>query len=149
MKSNDKRRRVFADMKVQGGLCLRIAMYWFICQLAVVGTILGFASLESPAAVHGSVTRFLGPALFVSALVLPFVLLDVLVFSNRFAGPLLSFRREFKRLGAGQPTQEIRFRRGDHFAELCEDFNRVRDKLSQQQDETAAPPLEPTVAAGG
>ena len=63
MSKKERRRRVFADLKIQGGLCLRVAIYWVVCQLAVIGTIAAFAALESPEASNGPVTRFFAAAL--------------------------------------------------------------------------------------
>ena len=132
MKNKNRRRRVFADLKIQGGLCLRITIYWVVCQLTMVVTIMGFASLEAPSSGH--VNRYLVPALVVSSLVLPLVLLDLLIFSNRFAGPLFSFRRSLQRLSEGQAIDPIQFRSGDHLPDLSENLNRVSHRLMELEN---------------
>ena len=130
----DKRKRVFADLKIQGGICLRITIYWFACYFVTIGTIFGFASLDGASAT-GTISRFFVPAFVAATLVLPLVLLDILVFSNRFAGPLLSFRRRLKHLADGEQTgQELRFRNGDYFLDISENFNIIRSKLLEKED---------------
>ena len=129
MKRN-RRLRLFVDVKLQSSLSLRVVAYWIVCQAtmaSVVYAILAFeASNGHPA--QGSPWRFLVPALIGSTVVLPLVLLDVLLFSNRFAGPLLRFRRHLQQLNNGEEVGPLRFRTGDHYLDLCDEFNRFMEK---------------------
>ena len=123
MAKSHKRWRLFADPKIQGGLCLRMVVYWVICQISVIGTICGFDWLAGPSA-EGEVA--LMPAFVISGLILAFVMLDLVVFSNRFAGPMLNLRRKMKMLADNDPVEEISLRPGDFYVDLAENFNRVR-----------------------
>ncbi len=142
---NDRRRRVLADTKIQGLLCLRIAIYWVICQIIVVGTIFGFINLEGIANVpNGSFWRFVTPALFVSAMALPIALLDMLIFSNRFVGPIYNFRRRFNLLANSSGVDELHFRRGDFYPDLSKNFNKLRSRLQSAVPERLSKDTEHT-----
>ena len=132
MKRKNRRWRLLADLKIQGGMCARVIAYWLICQGLMCATIAVLASLEGPAS-GGSALRFLMPAFHVSLCALPLALLDTLIFTNRVVGPLFSFRRQFQQLAKSQNVEELHFRKGDFFADLAENFNRVRKIVKQQQ----------------
>jgi len=95
----------------------------------MVGTILGIAFLEGPTGNSASIGRFIVPALVVSSLVLPIALLDILMFSNKFAGPILNFRRRFKELVDNGTCEDVRFRPGDYYRDLSDNFNKLRTKI--------------------
>ena len=119
MSDKNRRWRLFADFKIQGICCLRIIVYWFVCQFAMCATIAGIASLEGPVPdAGGSVFRFIIPAFFISLFILPIALLDALIFTNRIMGPLFHFRRQFSRLAAAQSVAPIKFRKQDYFCDL-------------------------------
>ena len=101
-------------------------MYWTICLVVVFGTIIGFSALEgTPRDDTGSVTRFLIPAGVVAFVVLPIVMLDLVAFSNRFAGPVLNFRNKFRKLVQDHETTPISFRAGDFFVDLRDNYNEL------------------------
>ena len=56
---------------------------------------------------------------------LPILLLDVLITSNRFAGPLYRLRRSMRALAAGEHVQPVVFRDGDFWHEIADEFNAV------------------------
>lgn len=134
MTYRNKRWRLLADARVQGAFCVRIVIYWLACQFAMVATMLGIANLEAAGpGTSGSVMHLITPALSISFLLLPLVLLDSLAFTNRFAGPLLKFRREFSHLVATESAEQVHFRNGDFFPDLAENFNRLRGRILQEQ----------------
>ena len=135
----DKRFRLFADAKLQSSLCLRVACYWLICQATLSVTLLALLSFETASAANstGSPWRLIIPGLLASLVVLPLVLLDLLLFSNKFAGPMVRFRRYLRELNQGQEHGPIHFRRGDYYLDLCEQFNRFREKQTKPQPEPA------------
>lgn len=143
-KKRDKRRRLFSDFRVQGELIVRIAAYWVVCQLAVVGTFVGATILNS--AVPGdevSVWSLIIPAVVVSSLVLPLVLFDAITFSNRFAGPLLRFRRNLAEFAETGTAENMEFRPGDFYMDLTDSFNKLVSLVDRQKDEPC-PSDEPT-----
>ena len=124
-KRKHKRWRLFADARVQGQLCFRVVIYWLVCQFTTVGAMIAFASLGKQVSPN-MIWSFVGPAFFASLMILPFALLDAIGFSNRFAGPILNFRRRFADLVNGKPTSEINFRPGDYYEDLAENYNLLR-----------------------
>jgi hypothetical protein len=76
------------------------------------------------------------PMFVVSMLVLPLVLLDLLIMSNRYAGPLLRLRRVMKQLANSEPVAPIRLRRRDLMQEFAEDFNKVLRRVQNQATAT-------------
>ena len=70
-----------------------------------------------------------GPALVASFILLPLVVYDIIRTSNRFTGPLLRLRRSMRALAAGEQVKEIRFRDGDFWQDLAEDFNAVARRV--------------------
>jgi len=133
MVQSNKRWRAFADAKMQGAFCLRIVVYWLTCQIALCATVAGMASLDgSNSAGGGSVIRFIVPAFFFSLLILPLVLLDAIVFTNRIAGPLFNFRKKLNQLVETGESDRLCFRPGDYFADVARNYNCLRDRVMQQ-----------------
>ena len=135
MTSRKRRFRLLADWKLQGNFCLRICVYWLICQLALVATIIGFLTLAGQSdvgdVVDGSPWRFIVPAIVASCMFLPIVLLDIMRFSNRFAGPLLRLRKSLQMLADGEDVSELHFRPNDYLKDLSSHFNAINSRLKQ------------------
>ena len=130
-----RRFRVTADPKLQIPLVIRVALYWLSCLLTVAvlyGT--RHAVLNYPMTFEETCSetwKQIGPALLASLFFLPLFLVDVLVTSNKFAGPLLRLRRSLKVLADGDTlTEDLRFRPGDFLTELADDLNGVNRRLS-------------------
>ena len=103
---------MIADPKLQGILCLRVAIYWFFCQVTIFGALFGLAFLEGSAG--GAIKRLIVPALITSVMVLPVALFDMVVFSNRFVGPVYNFRQKLSKFANGGVVEKLRFRPGDY-----------------------------------
>ena len=130
-KTKNKRWRLFADFQIQGRLCLRLAVYWLICQCAMLATLVGFASLtDSP--FNGAAFT---PALVVSTCVLPILMFDLVAFSNRFAGPLLNLNRKMKQLAETNSSDSVGLRDGDFYQDMASHFNTIREKVITQSVE--------------
>lgn len=74
------------------------------------------------------------PAIVVSFLFLPVAMVDAIVFSNRFAGPMVNLRANLKRALDGERIGEIKFRPGDFFQDIADDFNRLNQETVNTQD---------------
>lgn len=140
-----KRTRVSADLKLQGALCLRVAIYWVICQVVFGIAVLAFFALQesNPDSTRLTAWSLITPAAIISGLVLPLVLLDLLIFSNRFAGPVLRIRNYLAELVRGQSASAFKLRKGDYFADICDNLNQVGEQLQAQReaDSQATPGL--------
>ncbi len=95
--------------------------------------IFGFASLEGPTQTGGSISRFFTPAFLAVSLVLPIALLEILVYTNKFVGPMVNFRHRFQQLADGEMPDEIQFRSDDLLKDFDENFNLVRARLQEHQ----------------
>jgi hypothetical protein len=72
--------------------------------------------------------------LFIALIVIfPIFAYDSLKLSNRFAGPMVSFRNALKKLSRGEPVKPLSFRKGDFWRELAADFNRVADRMKTEE----------------
>ena len=124
-----RRRRLYADQKIQGTLLVHATIYWFYCLFSV--TLIAVCWIIFTHQPASSVDLFAqlwlncGPALLGSVLLLPLVLLDCLRLSNRFAGPMVRTRRATKELAHGQTPRPIKLREGDFWSEFADDFNMV------------------------
>jgi hypothetical protein len=127
------RRHLFVDPKVQSALAARVVFYWLACLVSMTLLLFCWRIVSSPSASFAAHLRALwlnyGPALAVSALLLPLVIIDVIRFSNRFVGPLLRLRRSLRELARGEDVAPLQFRDSDFLRELAGEFNAVRAKV--------------------
>ncbi|MDF1841723.1 MAG: hypothetical protein P1U77_09825 [Rubripirellula sp.] len=54
---------------------------------------------------------------------------DLRKLTDRFAGPFFRLRREMQRLARAESETSNRFREGDFWVEITDDFNSVREEL--------------------
>jgi hypothetical protein len=144
-----KRRRFFVDRRVQGALVLRSLFYWGFCLLTITAMMIGWRMatmpvLESTAQI-GSLWTEYAPVAVASLFMLPIIVMDTVRLSNRFAGPMLRFRRKLRELAEGEEIQPLKFRDGDYWSEMADDFNKVAAKLGALKPYDGAP-HEPVVA---
>lgn len=135
-----KRKRLFVDSPVQGSMVRQLVTHWALaCALVFLylfameafsnGLTLSFT--ENLTAM-GQQFGILGLVLLV---VSPVFIYDSIKMSNRFVGPMVSFRRALKRLADGEQVAEIHFRQGDFWKELTGDFNRISAELNELRNQ--------------
>jgi len=139
--SKPKRTKLIADSNVQGALVWRLLSYWAFAWLVVLMLVTIVAVMFSIVAEGVTVTTVLSRAMghlwfpaIISIMVLPIMVRDCLRLSNKFAGPVLRFRRAMQQLADGEQVQPIKLRDGDFWQDLGNDFNRV---LAQVQPKEA------------
>lgn len=132
------RKQLFVDRQVQGRLVLRVVLYWFTLQFTVFLVVLCWQMASQPPRPFYThleeVWHKLGPAMLASCLILPLVVLDIIRLSNRFAGPLLRVRRALRALASGEDVQPLRFRCGDFWHDVADDFNRLIARFKELGD---------------
>ena len=134
-----KRRVTFVDRQVQGALVRRIILHWLafivvsMVSVTLLQVLVGDPNLTVTDHLREAWSRY---ALFGVVLValLPAFLLDSLRLSNRFAGPIMRLRRSLRQVADGEAVGELKFRDGDFWKEIANDFNRATAKLRQQQE---------------
>jgi hypothetical protein len=129
------RRQVFVDPRVQGGLVWRLILYWMICLATIIVILLCWRMITGPARMF--YTHFddmwfhYGPAFVVSLCLLPLVIVDVVRYSNRFAGPMVRLRRAMRDLARGEHVEPLHFRHGDFWHDFAEEFNAVAARVQE------------------
>ena len=144
------RRTIFVDHEVQGVLVWRMLLYWNFFVISIPLVLLARELFIVPGAdwadaLRGMASRY-SPVLFVSLLLLPVVLLDLVRTSNRMTGPILRLRQALKDVADGRPAKPLNFREQDFWRELAVDFNRAAARaasspsgfMDQTEDMTAA-----------
>jgi len=146
------RRRLFVDVKLQGTVILHIVLCWLMCQLMILIFVYGCKAANNADHIVEDMRFFCRSTFFCTLGFLPFCVGDILRLSNRFAGPMLRFRRAVQDLGRGAHVEPIRFRDGDFWQDLATDFNvlvervqgqggkaELEDPLASRGDETVQP----------
>ena len=136
------RKHLLVDRRVQGGLILRVLLYWVTCLISLVLLLLCWRVTTGPLQLFQTHLTEMwaqyAPAMIGSLLLLPIVVLDMLRVSNRFAGPLVRLRGAMARLARGEKVKPIRFRDGDYWQEFAEEFNRLLARIQQYETERAS-----------
>ena len=135
-----QRKRLFVDPQVQGALLYRTFLYWLVSVALMVTMLACWQVFTGPpqtlAQVFGTLWFSYGPALVVAVLVLPLMLVDVVRISNRFVGPIYRLRGTMRRLARGEQVVPIKFRDGDFWLEVADEFNAVLEMIPANRGAT-------------
>lgn len=133
-----KRVRRYVDRKVQGGLLVRMAIHWGLFFFTSAFAYVVIQAIASPSGnsflqrMQSALTVFSLLGLLMLTLV-PAFMLDIIRFSNRFAGPMVRLRRFMKELGEVGDAPPLKFRDDDFWSELAKDFNLCRERIIRQK----------------
>lgn len=134
MKPQHNRTRLWVDPAFQASLLLRMGGYFLLYALFVwhVGFLVQLANEMLGTGVgQGFGSLYVGyveqqrPLVYAMVLVMPIIVLDLLKFSQRIAGPLQRCRKVMQEMAAGKAVPEFRPRKHDQMAPLFEAFNAV------------------------
>jgi hypothetical protein len=145
-KRPNRRKPRLVDPEVQAGLVIRVILYWILCVIGIALILLcGRLVSDPPRPLYAHLYEmrfYYTPALIASFLLLPLVLIDVIRFTHRFAGPLVRLRRAMRKLAKGEPVEPIEFRSTDLWIGLADEFNAVlfRMKVCQDEGQAKSPP---------
>ena len=132
----NRRKHSFVDPTVQGGLVLRIAIYWVVFMIDVALALASWWLLASPAPISTPICEMwcvYAPVLVVSLLLLPLGILDTIRFSNRFVGPLVRLRRSMRQLACGNHVTPLHSAAPKFWQDLADDFNAVLERVQGPQ----------------
>ena len=142
MSKPSKRKNLFVDPKVQSALAVRLAVHWFLFAGIVSVLTLSLKWFADPFQSMGQLWNvFMSdqwPMLVTMTLLLPIFVYDSLKLSNRFAGPIIRFRKTIVAIADGETPRHLKFRKGDFWHDLAGDFNRMLDRLCPELDSQAA-----------
>lgn len=135
------RKQLLIDHQVQIPILKRMGFYMLACVVYFM-VVLGWA--ESTSYGHESFSRTLTLCFDVMIcwapgvmLLAPIIAYDVLVFTNKFAGPMFRLRREMQNLIDGQSTNPIQLRTDDCWPEMADLFNEIRAELIELRAATS------------
>lgn len=138
--SQIKRARKYVDRNVQGGLLTRMAIHWGVFFFTSAFAYIVVQAIVSPNGtsflqrIQNSLTEFTLLGLLMLTL-MPAFLLDVVRFSNRFAGPIVRLRRFLRELGENGEVPPLKFRDDDFWMEIAKEFNVCRERIYRQRME--------------
>lgn len=131
------RQKLYVDQDVQRTLIVRTILQWYFYMSAILLVIcLGAIWMDpSQLAIKHVFKSFVyyAPGVIASILLLPVFVYDMLKATNRIAGPIYRLRNEMKKLASGQEVRQLRFRDGDHWSDLAEDFNELAEQISAER----------------
>ena len=127
------RSQLLIDARVQLPFMQRAALYVATCTVYFM-VILFFS--ESSKIDHESPLRSVRQCFDVFAawapgltMLAPIIAYDILIFTHRFAGPMFRLRREMRRLVDHESESPILLRENDHWLEMADLFNELREEL--------------------
>lgn len=135
------RRRLFVDREVQGDLIGHMVRYWILSVATAGGlTLLGWMFISpglegfvGPEAFMAQVLPMVLVGIAAAAVVLPFLLFDLVRVSHRFAGPLIRLRRHMRSAADGAPLEPLRFRKDDYWHDLAAAYCDLLKRFEAEQ----------------
>lgn len=133
-----KRARQYVDQNVQGGLITKMAVHWGLFFFTTAFAFVVIQAITSPNGrsflqrIQEAMTEFSVLGLLMLTL-LPAFMLDVIRFSNRFAGPMVRLRRFLRELGEHGETPVLKFRDDDFWGEVAREYNLCRERIVRQR----------------
>jgi signal transduction histidine kinase len=124
------RRQLFVDRRTQFAM---LAYSLLVALATMLLVMLFFLLMQTPMIENASRTEFymiLASLWFASVVILSYL---GAVLSNRIAGPVYRLRQHMATIHQGGPIEPVKFRDGDHFSELAEDYNLVLDRLKRAE----------------
>ena len=141
MAANYNRKRIFVDRHVQGGIVARLIVLWlgFALLASMVWLTLEFLSDPTAGLSHylQDIGSYVTPLLLAFGVTMPIVILHLLRFTHRFAGPVVRLRRLMRELADGQQVPNLKFRDGDYWPDLADEFNRIATMVAEQKKQIA------------
>ena len=140
MNAKDKkalRKKLYVNREVQRTLILRSIMHWYFYMCAILLTVVIFTVIRDPSELALKLVFksfiYFSPAIIASVILLPLFVWDILKASNKVAGPIHRLRNEMAILVSGHDVKELRFRDGDHWSELADEFNLLAKELMAER----------------
>ena len=128
------------DQKTRSTIILLAIRRWCLYAVATLLLVsLGSIWMQPNTPVFKQVVNnlcYLAPTAVASLLLLPLLVREILVDTNRVTGPIRRLRGEIQKLRDGQALRPLRLREGDHWKELAEDFNALVEQIHCERSPT-------------
>lgn len=142
MKQTYKRHRILVDREVQGGIAWRLTLHWVATAIVALSmTVLLQFFADPTTTMLGHLTTRAdrwAPVMIAFAVTLPIAVLNLVRFAHKFAGPVVRLRRMMRELAAGEEVGPLKFRDGDCWGELADDFNKLVETMNELRAEAHA-----------
>jgi hypothetical protein len=132
------RKKQFIDPEVQGALTKRLVLHWLAFASVAAAIAIGMQWMSNPFAPMSQVLAEAwwtsGPVFLVLLCMLPIFVVDSMKLSNRFAGPLVRFRKAVNDLAEGREPESMEFRHSDFWRDMASDLNLVAKRVETQAE---------------
>jgi len=123
-----QRTRFLVDPDVQWAIIRRMLTHWSLALLALLslGVVVNLIYAPGDRSLHEACAASFSaqiPLLCILFMLMPVYVWDVVRLSHRFAGPMFRLRGVFRDLANGGRAPRLRFRPGDFWHQIAEDFN--------------------------
>lgn len=146
-KKSYTRKRLFVDPRVQGSLVRQLVTHWCLACFLVflyLFTLQAFSDGFSMTFQENLMALWsdYGVMGMILAVISPVFIYDSIKLSNRFVGPMVSFRAALRQLAAGESPMPVRFRQNDFWKELSHDLNKVAAEMQTLRESNPAEPSD-------
>ena len=136
--SKKSRRKLFVDRMVQGAIIRRLMFHWVVVLVVLTVFLVVMQTFTGdpfkPLSQHVSqIWQKYGLLLTSLACLLPVFAYDSVELSHRFAGPMVNMRRALRKAADGENVDPVKFRKGDYWQPLADDFNRIAAELKERK----------------
>ncbi len=144
----NRRHKSVVDVKIQRVLAVRMILH-SLCFMVAGGFLAACGQyFASPMMDRGELAVSIVRAFSLYALgflaLMPALMLDSFRLSNRIVGPICRLRKTVERIASGDQVAPLKFRSGDYWQDIPEQFNAMVEKLraenvhEQETDELVA-----------
>ena len=136
-----RRKKVFINRHVQGGLICRILFHWLVffamtlCILPLWQLLLSGNPLSPFREELVDMWVHSAPVFIILLALLPVFVWDTVKLSHRLAGPMYRFHKTVKEFAAGEEVKPIELRKGDAWADFANDFNLMLERIKLLADQ--------------
>lgn len=140
MSLKNSRKRLYVDSQVQGSLLRQLLVHWSMACFLVFLYLLAMQTLKDGFEMSfrdnlATLWRDYSMIILILLVISPVFIYDSIKLSNRFVGPMISFRAAMKKLADGGDPGDISFRQNDFWREMTNDFNRISAEMRERRVE--------------
>ncbi|MEL7496506.1 MAG: hypothetical protein AAFN77_02780 [Planctomycetota bacterium] len=139
------RKRLYVD-ELQRTMIVRTILHWYFYMSAILLVVcLGAVWMDPNQLAIKYVFKsfvYFAPGIVASILLLPLFIYDMLRATNRIAGPIYRLRGQMAKLRSGEQVGKLKFRDGDAFQELADDFNELVAYVESMRDQDESDRVE-------
>lgn len=131
------RKKLYVNREVQGDILLRSVVHWCFYMVAILLAVVVWTAVRDPSQVALKLVFesfvYFSPGIVASVVLLPVFIYDILKASHRTAGPIIRLKAEMAKLANGENVDELRFRDGDNWADMADEFNNLAEQVMAER----------------